>query len=281
MATTMRDPKSWHGEAFNQATDSSNQIHSDEMAQAYGFRGGLVPGVTVSAYLMHPAVVAWGEQWLSAGHAEVVVAKPLYDGYAFDVMVDELDERSYRATLIDQEGTRCATGTMRLPETVPSPPVRRGDPLLARGETVPPVSREVLERFRVEGMRALPARWSADNHMASYLADPAAMPHIHRFDGAGLANGGFLLGLTNWVLAGNTYMNPWVHVQTESQFYATVAPDTGLLVECAVADLFERRGHQFVDARVDVYERETDNAVMSATLRAIYRLRPPKAPTSS
>jgi hypothetical protein len=76
-------------------------------------------------------------------------------------------------------------------------------------------------------------------------------------------------------------MNPWVHVQTESQFYATVAPDTGLLVECAVADLFERRGHQFVDARVDVYERETDNAVMSATLRAIYRLRPPKAPTSS
>jgi len=268
-------PIPWHATAFNQATESSNQIHSDEMAKAYGFRGGLVPGVTISAYLMHPAVAAWGEDWLRRGRAEIVVHRPLYDGYAFDVEITESGDAGYRAVLIDQEGTRCASGTLSLVAEPPPPPVRRGDPLLVRGQAVDPVSREVLERLRETGMHALPARWSAAHHMASYLSDPSAMPAIHRFDGRGLANGGFLLGLTNWALASNTYMNPWVHVQTDSQFYAPVETDTDLIVECAVADLFERKGHQFVDAKVDAYVRETSQAVMSATLRAIYKLRPP------
>lgn len=268
-------PASWHATAFNQATASSNQIHSDEMAKAYGFRGGLVPGVTISAYLMHPAVETWGEAWLNTGRAEIVVHRPLYDGYGFDVVLTDVSDRSYQATLVDQEGTRCASGTLSLADEPAAPPIRRGDPLLKRGQDIEPVSREVLERLRDKGMHALPARWSAEHNMASYLADPHAMPAIHCFDGRGLANGGFLLGLTNWALASNTYMNPWVHVQTDSRFYGVVEPDTDLVVECAVADLFERRGHQFVDARVDAYLRATSEAVMSATLRAIYRLRPP------
>ncbi len=36
--------------AFNTATASTNKIHDDDVAQQYGFRGGLVPGpVTVAA----------------------------------------------------------------------------------------------------------------------------------------------------------------------------------------------------------------------------------------
>ena len=39
----------WRGIAFNQVPNSTNQIHGDEMAERFGFRGGLVPGVTLSA----------------------------------------------------------------------------------------------------------------------------------------------------------------------------------------------------------------------------------------
>ena len=46
----------WSGIAYNQATASDNRIHSDEVARQYGFHGGLVPGVTVYAYLVQPAV---------------------------------------------------------------------------------------------------------------------------------------------------------------------------------------------------------------------------------
>ncbi len=269
----MNTPKNWQAVAFNQATESANQIHSDEMAQAYGFKGGLVPGVTVSSYLMHPAVVAWGVDWLTRGHAHVVVQKPLYDGYSFDVELANVTATSYDAVLTDQTGTRCAHASVQLPDQLPTPPVRRGDALLDRDAEIPPVSFAVLTDMQTQGMFALPARWSAKKNMATYLLDPAQMPEIHRFDGQGYANGAFMLGLTNWVLAGNSYMNPWVHVQTDSQFYAPVPADSALIVECAVADLFERKGHQFVDVDVAVFLETNSQAVMSAQLRAIYKLR--------
>ncbi len=46
----------WSARALNTAPDSENQIHGDDMAREFGFRGGLVPGVTVSAYLLHPII---------------------------------------------------------------------------------------------------------------------------------------------------------------------------------------------------------------------------------
>jgi len=82
-----------------------------------------------------------------------------------------------------------------------------------------------------------------------------------------------MLGMTNWVLAGNAYMNPWIHLQTDSQNYAIVENGTDLIVECNISDLFEKKGHEFVDVNVDIYEAETSNPVMSARLRAIYQLR--------
>ena len=58
----MAVPRSYEGVAWNPVPDSENRIHSDEGARQYGFRGGLVPGVTVSAYLIHPAWVGF-EPW--------------------------------------------------------------------------------------------------------------------------------------------------------------------------------------------------------------------------
>ena len=275
----MPDPINWQATAFNQSTDSSNQIHSDEIARAYGFRGGLVPGVTVSSYLIHPAVEAWGADWLSRGSASIVVRKPLYDGFKFEVELTEVTAKSYRATLTDQEGTQCAVGHIQLKDALPAPPKKRGDAMLTeamgRGEDIPAATREEMDRLKVKGMFALPARWNVEdtthNKMVTYLKDVSAMPAIHSFDGKGYANAAYMLGLTNWVLAGNAYMNPWIHLQTDSQFYAIVKNDANLIVECNITDLYEKKGHEFVDLKVDVYQ--DDSMVMSANLRAIYRLR--------
>src|SRR5215212_7877734 len=53
--------------AFNTATASTNKIHDDDVAREYGFRGGLVPGVDVYAYLTHLPVREWGRAWLEDG----------------------------------------------------------------------------------------------------------------------------------------------------------------------------------------------------------------------
>jgi hypothetical protein len=269
----MSIPQPWQAEAFNQVPESENRIHSDDVARRYGFRGGLVPGVTVTAYLCHPAVAAWGMDWLAHGRARVVVNTPLYDRKRFRVEIEDASERAYEGVLIDEEDTRCATGRAELPETVPDPPRMRGDPRIGEEFRRPRASREVMEELRERGMRALYARWNAGAEITGYLRDTSAMPKLLRSDGGGYANPAFVLGLTNWALSANVGMDAWLHLQTESQNHRPIPRESELIVESAVANLFEKKGHEFVDLDVATYLLDTREPVMSATLRAIYQLR--------
>ena len=72
--------------ALNTAPDSENQIHSDDLAKRYGFKGGLVPGVTVSAYLLHPVIESAGMDWLEKD-MQLQNYIPLYDKENFEVIL--------------------------------------------------------------------------------------------------------------------------------------------------------------------------------------------------
>src|SRR4051812_32331214 len=65
--------------ASNNSLHSDNKIHDDTVARQYGFKGGLVPGVTVFAYMATPLAAALGERWLSAGEVTVALIHPLYE----------------------------------------------------------------------------------------------------------------------------------------------------------------------------------------------------------
>ena len=73
-------------EAFNTATASTNKIHDDDVARSLGFRGGLVPGVDVYAYLCHVPAEQWGERWVERGAISARFASPVYDGDAVSVV---------------------------------------------------------------------------------------------------------------------------------------------------------------------------------------------------
>ena len=66
--------------AVNTSTDSDNKIHDDATAKKYGFAGGLVPGVTVYAYMTQPLAATFGAAWLQRGTANVRFVKPVLDG---------------------------------------------------------------------------------------------------------------------------------------------------------------------------------------------------------
>jgi hypothetical protein len=266
-------PLDWQAIAFNTSFDSDNQIHSDAMAKAYGFRGGLVPGVVVSSYLAHPAVEAWGLDWLTRGHAKVIVHKPTYDGDLFNVELSDATGSTYTAHIIDSDGGHNATGNFSLTATAHPPPTLRGDPVIDEHYQPAEASLDVMKRLQDKGMSAVEVKWNEENEMASYLGDSTAIASLHQFTGGGYANAAFMLGLSNWVLAANVHMNPWIHLQTESFNYAPVENNSVLRVECDIQDLFARRGHEFVDLRVDVYLKDTAQAVMTVLLRAIYKMR--------
>ena len=66
--------------AFNTAKSSENKIHDDATAQKFGFKGGLVGGVHVYAYMTHLPVARWGRAWLERGTGEARFGKPVYEG---------------------------------------------------------------------------------------------------------------------------------------------------------------------------------------------------------
>lgn len=262
-------PRSYDGEALNTAPDSENRIHSDEVARQYGFEGGLVPGVTVSAYLLQPAVEAWGMDWLTRGRAIVVVKKPLYDRRGFRVEARSADDVHYEADLTDSAGTLCATASASVPSDAGPRPTRRGDGSVV--ERVP-ATREGVEKLRERGMGAMKAVWDDGLPMVSYLRDPSKMPELLRMDAGGYANSSFLLGLTNWSFAANVALGPWVHLEAKFQHYAPVPKGSELFVEAEVVDLFGKKGHEFVDVDVAAF-LANNTPVLSARLRAIYKLR--------
>lgn len=262
--------ESFSGRAFNQVPDSENRIHSDDVAREHGFRGGLVPGVTVSAYLLHPAVVAWGLDFLHRGAAHVIVQKPVYDDCAFRVSVVHESADAYDAELLNEEGVRCATATCSLPSVLTEPLVPRGDP--PAGVDRVPATRSGLEALERRGMGAVKVPWGAGAPMTTYFRDARSMPELFRIDGGGFANPAFLLGTTNWLLAANVDLGPWLHLETWSQNWRAVPSGTTLVVEGQISGLFERKGHHFVDVDAGIFFEDASPAAR-VRARAIYKLR--------
>lgn len=262
----------WSAEAFNQVPDSANEIHGDRVAALYGFEGGLVPGVTVSACLMHPAVTAWGRDFLDRGRAEVRVVAPLYDGDRFTVALEAQDANGYRASLCRSDGTPSASAEVQLPDDPGPPPVRRGDPVAAEGWQGEAATPERWARLQDEGCVAVRHRWDPEHRMASYVRDRAALPDVLSGPDA-CANAAFVLGCSNWILATNARMNPWVHLQTTSRHFRAIAAGTSVVAEMTVAAFYEKKGHRFVDVAVALFDERDDAALATVDLRAIYRLR--------
>ena len=96
----MADPRDYEVVAHNTATASANKIHDDEVARAYGFGGGLVPGVDVYAYMTHPPAEAWGLAWLERGTLQARFVSPAYEDDALTVAAGEVVEGADGTTRI-------------------------------------------------------------------------------------------------------------------------------------------------------------------------------------
>ena len=107
--------------AFNAAGASENKIHDDTVARRFGFRGALVPGVAVFAYMAHVPVAHFGRAWLERGAADCRFLKPVYDG---DVArVTAAREGEGLALAVESNSERCATGHASMPPHRPAPAV--------------------------------------------------------------------------------------------------------------------------------------------------------------
>lgn len=246
--------------AFNTATASANKIHDDEVAKRFGFRGGLVPGVDVYAYLCHPPAARWGRAWLERGTMRARFHSPVYDGH--DVVVTSPD--GSRLELRDGDEL-CADGAAGLGD-----PVRAPDPAawpdVEQSDDPPPAAPEVLVPGTALGLE--PHGFHAGPH-AQYLDDVRETLPLYAAER--IAHPGWILRDANYVLSTNVRLGPWIHVESAVQHHGVV--EDGQVVGCRalVTEEWEHKGHRFV--RLDVLHTADGRPVARTDHTAIYRPR--------
>lgn len=248
--------------AFNTATASANKIHDDAVAQRLGFRGGLVPGVDVYAYLCHPPVAAWGLDWLRRGTMRARFHQPVYDGRRIEITPGD----GGQLELADDTGTRCADGQAVLPSTAAPPPDPADWPDVAQVTDPPPAAPEVLVPGTAFGLA--PHGFHADRHQ-EYLDDVREPSPLYAAEG--IAHPGWVLRDANYVLSGNVQLGPWIHVESVVQHHDVVRDGQEVSARALVTREWDHKGHRFVE--LDVLHLADGHPVARTTHTAIYRPR--------
>jgi hypothetical protein len=224
----------FHVRAVNTAVDSENKIHDDAVAAQYGFRGGLVPGVTVYGYLAAPVVGHFGPDWLERGAMDVRLLKPVYDGDDVTVTLQADGE----GRICVQAG-ECATGVAWLHQEDAT--TLSGDAPLSRK----PPSIDSLAVGTVLGT------WTERLDLAQMGVAAPLDPVLE-----GRAHPAVMLSLANRVFLENYQLGPWMHVSSEVRKFGSAKQGDEIRVRGRVEDRYERKGHEFVVLDVAIMNGE-------------------------
>jgi len=252
--------------ARNTARSSPNKMHDDDVARSYGFSGGLVPGVTIFAWMCGPALDAFGPPWLERGRIAVRFSRPVYEGD--DVRVEGVVEAGGLALSVRAREEVTATGSAAL-DADPAPGETAAfvrvplpaDPAAASPEALSPglALGTVDATFQAERAREYLASIGADHPVPVSAA--AAHP-------------GWLLLFANLALSNNVVLSPWIHVSSDVTLHSSATDCERVSALSRVAEEYERKGHRFVELDVAIVASD-DRPVASIRHVAIYAPRPP------
>jgi acyl dehydratase len=252
--------------ATNPATASENRIHSDDEARRHGFRGGLVPGVTVYAYLVHAVVDALGPDWVATGTGAVRFRQPCYHGDQLVIRVT-----ADGAVTVTSGDATCVTGDADM-NGGPNAQTNDIPPATGPGrDSRPPANPSSLAPGTVLGRVSLPTDQDATEAYLAKVREPSDLYRKRRW-----LHPGMLLEGANSVLSAHVVLPAWLHVGSEVSHRRPVEIGERVEVRGRVADRWERRGHQFV--ALDVVWLATEDVVATAKHTAIWELAPPADP---
>jgi hypothetical protein len=236
-------------------SDACNLMGEDAFARKHGFKSGLVPGITIYAYMSRSLVDFSGADWLKRGSAEVEFHAPVYEGDEIRI-AGHLESVTRNGTLRieyhaeNQQGLICGTGFADIPPHPPEPEPSRSDYPAGDGarraitfenlKTGKPLQ-PILSPFNRSTHWEYCEKTVHDHH-------PAYRERIHP---------GWLLLQANALLTANYELPPWIHVSSVVQNY--YAQEQECLVETrgTVIEKFELRGDHYLvlDAAIFVGER--------------------------
>jgi hypothetical protein len=260
--------------ARNTSVDSENKIHDDAVAASFGFRSGLVPGITVFAYMTVPLVERFGLGWLERGSMQVKFHQPFYDGEEVIVSgrVDAGSEPiKVSVTAERSDGTVCATALA----TIDDRSDWLGKPLLAEYPEAPLVEFERRPEASPESL--VPGALLGTLTEKFDLPDATLLESLDErlpiYNGShAVAHPFALLRLSNQILMSNFRLGPWIHAASDLINRSVVRDGDEVSVRGRIRERFERKGHEFVVLDV-LAVANGDRIVQQVRHTAIYRPR--------
>ncbi len=258
--------RSFRSGSFAAAPPCEEEARSDPGPEA-----GLVPGVSIYAFMSRSLVEFMGSDWLERGFAEVAFHHPVYDGEEIRV-TGHLASVTKEGTLCielkaeNPQGMPCGTGIARLPARHPEPA-----PLL---EDYPTGQRALRRPISLPSLRAgerlvaVTSEFDRKTHWE--YCEKAIRDHHPLYQR--LVHPGWILSQANHILTANYDLTEWLHVSSAVQNYHTQEQECTVETRGRVLEKFELRGNHFIVLDVAVFAGRTCLATVRHT--AIFRIAP-------
>lgn len=244
-------------------------MHSDEVARQFGFKGALVPGVTVFSHMTQPLVARFGDAWLARGTAEVSFSKPAYDGQLLTVRSE--GETEFKLTCVNEEGVELARMSATMPASAGTP-----DPRSEIAPAPPQTERPIVTWDLMEIGKPFPAltwmptladnlEWCRENRDELPIYREGTLreaPPLHP---------GFVLRQGNFVLRNRFLLPAWIHTASHITFYEPLRVGLAYEVRAIPEEKWNRTGHEF--ARLYVAIRCGGRTVAEIVHSMIFRPR--------
>ncbi|MEM7468360.1 MAG: MaoC family dehydratase [Pseudomonadota bacterium] len=258
--------------SHNDAADTGNPMHDPRAARAMGFKGAVVPGVTVYGYVSHLMMSHFGEQWLSSGYANVrfrqpviadeeikIVGKPVKDVLEAEVRNSEgVITTIARGALSGEVAPAFQSGGALNNRLMPSANFEPGDKW--------PATETGFRQARV--LRSFNTELPHDAHSAfcTEMRDTHTA-YQHALHPA------WLLRQANIIVDNNFALGAWIHTESEIANLALAPINQPIEIRAEVVDLFERKQNQFADLDVVMLiAGDASRPIMRVQHRAIYQI---------
>jgi len=251
--------------AYNTAKASENKIHDDATAKRFGFKGGLVGGVHVYAYMSHMPVQRWGRAWLERGTGEARFGKPVYEGDIAEITA--IEDANGLELQVNSGGVLCSTGRAALPANAPAmPSLAEFKSVPARADRLPADERTLAVGDWL-GMNALTV---TPEYQTQDIADTRETDPLYLREG--IVHSGTILRCCNWALSHNVVLPAWMHMGSTVQNLGLARVGDTLGVRARVTKNYEHKGHKWVEIDALVLANEK-TPIARVTHIAIYRPR--------
>jgi hypothetical protein len=251
--------------AYNTAKSSENKIHDDATAKRFGFKGGLVGGVHVYAYMSHMPVQRWGRAWLERGTGEARFGKPVYEGDIAEITA--VDDATGMTLQVESGGQLCATGHAGLPDKTPDLPA------LLEFQAVPARAHRAAadeQSLKVGDWLGMNPLTITQDYQTQDISDTRETDPLYLREG--IVHSGTVLRCCNWALSHNVILPAWMHMGSTIQNLGVALVGDTLGVRARVTKNYEHKGHKWVEIDALVIANEA-TPIARVTHIAIYRPR--------